>query len=104
MESNQEHLKRLGGNEVERHALRLFEGVMSLDRVARRSTSRALDIVNRMSTKPTTDVFGVSTEILKDSYVDRGDLDSKIAAYLGRDNHIAIRGASKSGKSWLRRN
>ncbi|QLL05595.1 hypothetical protein [Mycobacterium vicinigordonae] len=52
--------------------------------------------------KKSTDVFGVSTEILKDSYVDRGDLDSKIASYLERDNHIAIRGASKSGKSWLR--
>lgn len=53
-------------------------------------------------TKKSTDVFGVSTDILKDSYVDRGDLDSKIAAHLQRDNHIAIRGASKSGKSWLR--
>ena len=36
MESNQAHLKRLGGNEVERHALWLFEHGMSLDRVARR--------------------------------------------------------------------
>ncbi|MBW0017138.1 MAG: hypothetical protein JO236_06295 [Mycobacterium sp.] len=52
--------------------------------------------------KQSTEVFGVSTEILKDSYVNRGDLDSKIASYLKRDNHIAIRGASKSGKSWLR--
>lgn len=52
--------------------------------------------------KQSTEVFGVSTEILKDSYVDRGDLDSKIASYLKRNNHIAIRGASKSGKSWLR--
>ncbi|ANE82879.1 hypothetical protein A7U43_13180 [Mycobacterium adipatum] len=52
--------------------------------------------------KKSTEVFGVSTEILKDSYVDRGDLDSKIESYLERDNHIAIRGASKSGKSWLR--
>ncbi|HYB36934.1 MAG TPA: hypothetical protein VEF72_15080 [Mycobacterium sp.] len=56
-----------------------------------------------MSTKLATEVFGVSTKILPDSYVDRGDLDSKIAAYLERNNHIAIRGASKSGKSWLRR-
>jgi len=52
--------------------------------------------------KQSTEVFGVSTEILKDSYVDRGDLDSKIGSYLERNNHIAIRGASKSGKSWLR--
>jgi hypothetical protein len=55
-----------------------------------------------MGTKSTTEVFGVSTEILPDSYVDRGELDQTIAAYLARDNHIAIRGASKSGKSWLR--
>ncbi|GAA1154088.1 hypothetical protein [Nesterenkonia sandarakina] len=48
------------------------------------------------------EVFGVSTSILSDSYVDRGDLDEKITSYLRRDNHIAIRGASKTGKSWLR--
>ena len=52
--------------------------------------------------KLSTEAFGVSTEILKDSYVDRGDLDSNVGSYLKRDNHIAIRGASKSGKSWLR--
>ncbi|WP_084611597.1 hypothetical protein [Tomitella biformata] len=55
-----------------------------------------------MIRKQTAQVFGVSTEILKDSYVDRGALDEKIKQYLKRDNHIAIRGASKSGKSWLR--
>lgn len=60
-----------------------------------------LVIVKSMA-KQSTEVFGVSTEILMDSYVDRGDLDAKIASYLKRDNHIAIRGASKSGKSWLR--
>jgi hypothetical protein len=48
-------------------------------------------------------VFGVSTNILKDSYVDRGNLDEEIDLYLRRDNHIALRGASKSGKSWLRK-
>lgn len=55
-----------------------------------------------MTVKRTSDVFGVSTSILPDSYVDRGDLDAKISAYLQRDNHIAVRGASKTGKSWLR--
>lgn len=47
-------------------------------------------------------VFGISTGVLEKSYVDRGHLDSKIATYLNRDNHLAIRGTSKSGKSWLR--
>lgn len=48
-------------------------------------------------------VFGVSTDILQDSYVDRGNLDEEIGIFLERDNHIALRGASKSGKSWLRK-
>lgn len=48
------------------------------------------------------EVFGMSNEILEDSYVDRGKLDEKIQRALGRKVHIVIRGASKSGKSWLR--
>lgn len=48
------------------------------------------------------EVFGVSTFILPDSYVDRGALDEQIGRYLARDAHLALRGASKSGKSWLR--
>lgn len=48
------------------------------------------------------DVFGVSNDILKDSYVDRGALDASIARDLRRRNHVAIRGASKTGKSWIR--
>lgn len=55
-----------------------------------------------MRSKRSSDVFGISTSILRDSYVDRGELDEKIGSYLQRDNHIAIRGASKTGKSWLR--
>lgn len=50
----------------------------------------------------TSDVFGISAGILEPSYVDRGDLDSEIQLYLGRDTHIALRGESKCGKSWLR--
>jgi hypothetical protein len=49
------------------------------------------------------EVFGVSNEILEGSYVDRGGLDNEISRHLGRSNHIALRGASKSGKSWLRK-
>lgn len=48
------------------------------------------------------EVFGVSNIILEDSYIDRGKLDEEIARHLRRKNHIALRGASKSGKSWLR--
>jgi hypothetical protein len=52
--------------------------------------------------KQAAQVFGVSTSVLDDSYVDRGKLDSEIARLLRRNTHIAIRGPSKSGKSWLR--
>lgn len=48
------------------------------------------------------DVFGMSNEILTDSYVDRGQLDNQLTQLLQKRVHIAIRGASKSGKSWLR--
>ena len=40
----------------------------------------------------TSDVFGVSTEILEPSYVDRGALDSENQKHLGRNTHIALRG------------
>lgn len=52
--------------------------------------------------KKTHNVFGVSNEILDDSYIDRGSLDSELRKLLERKTHIAIRGPSKSGKSWLR--
>lgn len=52
--------------------------------------------------KKTHHVFGISNEILDDSYIDRGSLDSELTKLLDRKNHIAIRGPSKSGKSWLR--
>ena len=48
-------------------------------------------------------VFGVSNEILEDSYVDRGGLDTELLRNLRRKNHVALRGASKSGKTWLRK-
>ena len=52
--------------------------------------------------KRTDTVFGMSNEVLSDSYVDRGDLDGELKRLLGRRVHVAIRGPSKSGKSWLR--
>lgn len=49
-----------------------------------------------------TDVFGIRTTVSEYSYIDRGQLDSEIHRLSGRDQHIALRGESKSGKSWLR--
>jgi hypothetical protein len=54
------------------------------------------------SPKKTSDVFGISTEILPDSYVNRGKLDEELQRLLGRPTHIALRGESKCGKSWIR--
>jgi hypothetical protein len=53
--------------------------------------------------KRTRDVFGVSPDVLPDSYVDRGELDQALADLLHGHTHIALRGESKCGKSWLRR-
>lgn len=50
----------------------------------------------------TSDVFGLNQAPNENSYVDRGSIDRKIKVFLGRDEHIAIRGDSKVGKSWLR--
>lgn len=52
--------------------------------------------------KQTHEVFGVSNTVLSDSYVDRGALDEELQRDLARPEHIALRGASKCGKSWLR--
>jgi hypothetical protein len=52
--------------------------------------------------KRTDEVFGMSNDILPDSYVDRGSLDNELRRLLGRKVHVAIRGPSKCGKSWLR--
>lgn len=52
--------------------------------------------------KKTHEVFGMSNQILPDSYVDRGHLDAKLSLLLQRRTHIALRGESKCGKSWLR--
>lgn len=52
--------------------------------------------------KRSSDVFGISNTILSDSYIDRGGLDQEISRLLARPTHIALRGESKCGKSWLR--
>ncbi len=54
--------------------------------------------------KRVSDVFGISPEVLPDSYVDRGALDEKVEELLEASKlHITLCGPSKSGKSWLRR-
>lgn len=52
--------------------------------------------------KRTSDVFGISHAVLPDSYVDRGTLDEQLRKLLERPVHVALRGESKCGKSWLR--
>lgn len=50
----------------------------------------------------TSKVFGIAPEVRDYSYVDRGNLDETLNDFLGRTVHVAIKGPSKSGKSWLR--
>lgn len=50
----------------------------------------------------TNEIFGVSQAMNPHSYIDRAGLDQRLARLLKRDVHIALKGASKSGKSWLR--
>jgi hypothetical protein len=49
------------------------------------------------------DVFGISTDIPSYTYVDRQDLDRKFSHYLDSQKHIVLHGASKQGKSCLRK-
>lgn len=65
-------------------------------------TIRTIRKVRDVNIKKSSEVFGVSSQILPDSYVDRGQLDQQVATLLQRPNHIALRGASKCGKSWIR--
>ena len=49
------------------------------------------------------DVFGIKPGLQELSYIDRGNLDGELRKLIDRkQTHIAIRGASKAGKSWLR--
>lgn len=48
------------------------------------------------------DVFGIAEHVKEYSYVDRGGLDAQMRYALSTERHIAIHGASKQGKSWLR--
>lgn len=49
-------------------------------------------------------VFGIQSDVVDASYIDRGALDMEFRTLVDRRQmHIAIRGASKCGKSWLRK-
>ena len=51
----------------------------------------------------THEVFGIRPTLSEHSYIDRKSLDEEFGKLIDRQQtHIAIRGASKSGKSWLR--
>jgi hypothetical protein len=51
----------------------------------------------------THEVFGIQPDVSEHSYIDRGSLDHEFRKLVNRQQtHIAIRGASKAGKSWLR--
>ena len=56
----------------------------------------------RQDKRKSHEVFGVTPAVLHDSYVDRGELDEEITRLLARSSHVALRGVSKCGKSWLR--
>ena len=49
------------------------------------------------------EVFGISSEVPKYTYVDRQGLDDLFEYYLGSQKHVVVHGASKQGKSCLRK-
>lgn len=55
-----------------------------------------------MANLRTDEVFGISNVVSAYSYVDRGKLDEALTRHLKRPNHVAIKGSSKAGKTWLR--
>jgi len=54
--------------------------------------------------KKNSEVFGIARSVRPESYIDRGALDDALRRQLERETHVALRGESKCGKSWLRQN
>ncbi|MGD1804625.1 hypothetical protein ACP6PL_04175 [Dapis sp. BLCC M126] len=48
-------------------------------------------------------VFGISPNVAKHTYVDRNNLDQQFRYLLDSGSHLIIHGASKQGKTVLRR-
>jgi hypothetical protein len=49
------------------------------------------------------EVFGIAASVPKHTYVDRAGLDRKFTYLVGQDRHLVIHGASKQGKTVLRK-
>ena len=49
------------------------------------------------------EVFGISASVPKHTYVDRAGLDRRFTYLAGQDRHLVIHGASKQGKTILRK-
>jgi hypothetical protein len=49
------------------------------------------------------EVFGIATDVPKYTYVDRAQLDNKFNYFVNSDRHLVIHGASKQGKTILRK-
>jgi hypothetical protein len=49
------------------------------------------------------DVFGIKSDVPEYTYVDRSNLDEKFKYYWASQKHIIIHGASKQGKSCIRK-
>lgn len=56
-----------------------------------------------MAKIPLREIFGISSEVPKYTYVNRQGLDELFEYYLGSQKHIVVHGASKQGKSCLRK-
>ena len=56
-----------------------------------------------MGQKNLNEVFGITSSIPKYTYVDRAQLDNKFKYFLNNEKHIVIHGASKQGKTVLRK-
>lgn len=63
---------------------------------------RRLDVENR-NVPLLNEVFGIMQKVPPYTYVDRAGLDLRLEYHLGTDRHIVIYGASKQGKTSLRR-
>ncbi len=49
------------------------------------------------------EVFGIAASVPAHTYVDRAGLDKRFTYLVGQDRHIVIHGASKQGKTILRK-
>ncbi len=77
-----------------------FENRHSGNRIEGSNPSLSVMTMNKI---PLKEVFGISSEVPKYTYVDRQGLDELFEYYLESQKHIVVHGASKQGKSCLRK-